>query len=333
MRDELLQLLACPSCGGVLQSQMSAHEPASIRSPNALRCSRCAKVFPIVSGIPRLVDDGTRNSVADKATSESFAHEFTQLDPTVSPVRKQREDVITFFRATGLDETLYCRLKNAPKRVDLTPEDLGYEPDGSALAGKLILDAGCGAGRFAKVAASYGARVVAMDVSAAVERAMATCAGYGVDVIQGDVLKPPLREASFDLVFSIGVLHHGRYARGSARARQGRSTRRNSGRLGVRARLLGRTYTKRRDEIAAHVALAAARIRARDGLPQNPPADRAIPDAASQASRREARVRAALHLEHPQVRRQRGHANDDLRLLVISGDPHTSERGALRLVL
>ena len=37
---------------------------------------------------------------------------------------------------------------------------------GSAdLEGKLVLDAGCGMGRFAEVAASHGARVVGVDLS------------------------------------------------------------------------------------------------------------------------------------------------------------------------
>lgn len=41
----------------------------------------------------------------------------------------------------------------------------------SDLKGKLILDAGCGFGRHAYVAKSLGARVVAVDVSEAVDSA------------------------------------------------------------------------------------------------------------------------------------------------------------------
>jgi SAM-dependent methyltransferase len=80
--------------------------------------------------------------------------------------------------------------------------------------GKRVLDAGCGTGRHAYFAASYGAsEVVALDLSAAVETARRTLAGFdNVDIVQGDLLRPPFRTAEegggFDLVYSIGVLHH-----------------------------------------------------------------------------------------------------------------------------
>ena len=45
------------------------------------------------------------------------------------------------------------------------------------LDGRLVLDAGCGSGRYAAVAAGLGAQVAAVDVTAAVERAREVCAG------------------------------------------------------------------------------------------------------------------------------------------------------------
>ena len=80
--------------------------------------------------------------------------------------------------------------------------------------GKRVLDAGCGTGRHAFFAATYGAaEVVALDLSNAVETAERNLAGLdNVHVVQGDLLHPPLRTASegggFDLVYSIGVMHH-----------------------------------------------------------------------------------------------------------------------------
>jgi SAM-dependent methyltransferase len=80
--------------------------------------------------------------------------------------------------------------------------------------GKRVLDAGCGIGRHAYFAASYGAReVVALDLSGAVESARRNLARFeNVHVVQGDLLRPPFRTAAdgggFDFVYSIGVLHH-----------------------------------------------------------------------------------------------------------------------------
>jgi 2-polyprenyl-3-methyl-5-hydroxy-6-metoxy-1,4-benzoquinol methylase len=78
-------------------------------------------------------------------------------------------------------------------------------------AGKRVLDAGCGSGRFSWAMASLGANVTSVDFSVAgVRHTQAACAEFGnrVQVFQHDLTKqlPPLEP--FDLVWSFGVLHH-----------------------------------------------------------------------------------------------------------------------------
>jgi SAM-dependent methyltransferase len=98
--------------------------------------------------------------------------------------------------------------------VQRPPEDravflakTGFGPDD--LDGRFVLDAGCGSGRYATVAASCGAHVAAVDVTAAVERARLTCADRPtVQVVQADLLRLPFGSATFDTIYSIGVLHH-----------------------------------------------------------------------------------------------------------------------------
>jgi SAM-dependent methyltransferase len=86
--------------------------------------------------------------------------------------------------------------------------------DRDSFPGKRVLDAGCGTGRHAYFAARYGAdEVVGLDLSEAVETARRVLAQFdNVQVVQGDLLRPPFRTADegggFDLVYSIGVLHH-----------------------------------------------------------------------------------------------------------------------------
>lgn len=75
------------------------------------------------------------------------------------------------------------------------------------MKGKLILDAGCGAGRFADVAAAFGARVIAVDLSGAVEAARQNTPG-NVEVIQASLLRLPFRRGVFDGVYCIGVIQH-----------------------------------------------------------------------------------------------------------------------------
>jgi SAM-dependent methyltransferase len=146
------------------------------RQDNALRCSACASTFPIVNGIPRFVP------------AENYASNFgfqwnrfprTQLDSNSGvPISRDR-----FYAQSGW-----------------TPEEL---------RGTRVLDAGCGSGRFAEIALSAGARVVAIDYSAAVDAVHANLgANPNLDVVQADMFRLPFRAESFDYVYSFGVLQH-----------------------------------------------------------------------------------------------------------------------------
>jgi SAM-dependent methyltransferase len=99
-------------------------------------------------------------------------------------ILRPEEDRATFRNRTGLDE--------------------------AALAGALVLDAGCGMGRYLRVAAEAGARlVVGLDLSAAVAAAHDLTAGLpGVALVRGDLLRPPLAAGRFDQIYALGVLDH-----------------------------------------------------------------------------------------------------------------------------
>lgn len=85
-------------------------------------------------------------------------------------------------------------------RTGLRPEDL---------AGRLVLDGGCGMGRYARVAAEGGARVVAVDLSEAVLAACDLNADQpNVGVVRADLLRLPMREGTFDHIYSLGVIDH-----------------------------------------------------------------------------------------------------------------------------
>jgi len=75
--------------------------------------------------------------------------------------------------------------------------------------GKLVLDAGCGAGRHSYFAAKYGARVVAIDLSdKAVQSTKENLKDFtDAKVTQSDIYSFEYPE-KFDYIFCIGVLHH-----------------------------------------------------------------------------------------------------------------------------
>lgn len=84
--------------------------------------------------------------------------------------------------------------------TDWTPEEL---------RGQLVLEVGCGAGRFTEVLLEAGARVVAVDASSAVDACRETCGGHpNLAIVQADLHDLPFRPGSFDRVFCYGVLQH-----------------------------------------------------------------------------------------------------------------------------
>jgi len=161
----LLDVLACPRCGGSLS-----------REPAALRCAACAFEYPVRDGIPRFVTDVT-DPIAHR-TRASFGYEWTHFTDW------QPSGEINFLDYfTGLDL--------------------------AALAGARVLDGGCGMGRHARQIAAHAGHVVAVDFSDAVETARRNVADCpNVDCVQADIFHLPLAPGAFDLVYSMGVVHH-----------------------------------------------------------------------------------------------------------------------------
>src|ERR1035437_9348500 len=98
-------------------------------------CPGCKRVYPNVQGIARFVDA--------QHYAASFGFQWHRYQKTQLDHDELRESERHFLAKTAL-----------------RPEDL---------KGKLVLDVGCGMGRFAEVATRWGARVVGVDLSAAAE--------------------------------------------------------------------------------------------------------------------------------------------------------------------
>ena len=79
----------------------------------------------------------------------------------------------------------------------------------AGMRGRDVLDAGCAAGEHSAWLADRGARVVALDASAAMVRLAHERLGERARVVHADLAQPlPLEDASFDVVLSSLTLHY-----------------------------------------------------------------------------------------------------------------------------
>jgi SAM-dependent methyltransferase len=139
-----------------------------------LKCE-CGHCYQITRGVLRAVSS---DSYVGNFSFEWQLHRKTQLDTAQSD-----HSYRAFCEKTGLD------------------------PD--SFRGKTVLDVGVGTGRFADVLVRSGATVTGVDLSYAVETAMENVGRRaGVNIVQADLFKLPFAKQSFDLIYSVGVLHH-----------------------------------------------------------------------------------------------------------------------------
>jgi len=170
-----LDLLVCP----VTRRPLLIEEGASVEGGQVLEGMLREPVsgarYPVIKGIPRFVSS---DNYAESFGFEWNTHARTQHD-SYTGLRLSRE---RFEKETRW---------------------------GKDLTGDLILEAGCGAGRFTPFALETGARVVSIDYSSAVEANARSNGGHrNLLIVQADIRQLPFREGQFDKCFCLGVLQH-----------------------------------------------------------------------------------------------------------------------------
>lgn len=204
MRKELLSILACPQCRGDLRLEGAITQGESIYS-GLLICDHCAEEFEVQEGIPRF--EGNRSNTP-QSTAGHFEREFTQLSENDRDIEPPEMAEYYFFTRSALDAGIFEAFPDDYFLTDLEGRS-PYHPDYSSISDKVVLDAGCGAGRFTRVVGQKARLVVGLELGGHVDRAARFCADLeNVEFVQGSVLAPPFKEEAFGLVFSIGVLHH-----------------------------------------------------------------------------------------------------------------------------
>ena len=177
MYRSFVDRFACLKCKGSFRLAPIARESNSTSEivDGKLICTDCGVEVLIVRCLPRFVP------------SESYASSF------------------------GFQWNRFDKLQvDAVMHNDLT-RDRFYATTGwpTRMEGQVILEAGCGAGRFTQIALETGAEVVSFDLSLAIEAASRNNAGADkLCIFQASIYEIPLRKASFDKIFCMGVLQH-----------------------------------------------------------------------------------------------------------------------------
>jgi len=138
-------------------------------------CSGCREFYPVLNEIPRFVPP--------KNYANSFGFQWNKFEKTQVDSSLQTNRSKTRF----LQETSW---------------------DSELLNNKLVMDAGCGAGRFSEIALGRGCRLIAVDFSSAVDTAQRNLKSDKKLVVQADLSKLPIQSNSMDYIYCIGVLQH-----------------------------------------------------------------------------------------------------------------------------
>ncbi len=203
MRESLIEKLRCPVDITLLSLKIISKDSDGHVIKGEL-ISEGGNIYPIVDGVPNLIPDAeirVENADLDdlqKSTIRSFGYEWRHFSkwghlkeyPDVPNAEEKyrgglwKNTVNAFWSKSLLDK-------------------------GHLSAGKLVLDAGCGNGRFCAVTASTGAEVIGIDLGYGVISAFENTRHLeNVHIVRGDLFRLPFPDGLFDISFSIGVLMH-----------------------------------------------------------------------------------------------------------------------------
>lgn len=230
MKAAFTPLLCCPKCKTDLRLEILRSEGDEILE-GVLHCGSCHTLYPVVEGIPHMLPNSLLEAAGfcethaaalarydfkpdlrevrrferlHKKTARAFGFEWNKYKVT-SP----EEDLLTLAVLTGFDPEIYKKIFFADIFTYIPTEHEVAQIDTSFLAGKTVIEMGCGMGKYVQTVSRYAALAIGLDLSHALLRARRNAAGRdNIFYVRGNILEPPFRPGTFDYGYSVGVLHH-----------------------------------------------------------------------------------------------------------------------------
>lgn len=180
MHEKFASILCCPKTGENFNLIIKEYYPNGLIKEGWLKSVISNITYPIINGIPRFV--------GKEHYTGTFGFEW-QKWPKI-----QFEEENKGKPMEGHTKKMFTAITR-------------LEPNN--IHNYVIIEFGCGPGRFLDLIRRWGGIAVGMDMSMAVESAHKNFeTDPDVLIVQGDILNPPFKEESFDCGYTIGVLHH-----------------------------------------------------------------------------------------------------------------------------
>lgn len=194
MKRSLLADICCPTCSGAFDLQETGLQDDNVIE-GALQCVRCSSMYPIHKGIPNLMPQQVRMSVAQEAegwVSIWRRKGFYSDDPAL-------ENTFKYPHVVG---------PGFARMFEIALQEMNLKGD------EVILDLGAGLGWASSYFAKKGCRAIAVDVVDdeyfGLGRSWAIMEREGVYfeplLADGEIL--PFPPNKFDIVFFSSTLHH-----------------------------------------------------------------------------------------------------------------------------
>ena len=194
---DMTRVLVCPACRGPLDE-----------TPLAFQCPPCRREYPVKLGVPQF-DPPSVEAPARRAGEAEARDERRDYWDKGWEARYAKDHAHLATLTTASDWTAY--LDGESKRLAACGHISCREAGRAAVAGKVVLDIGCGGGISSALFGYFGAHYIGLDHSAHAatyaRRHLLAVGGDGFTV-QGNAERLPIRDASIAVVYSNGVLHH-----------------------------------------------------------------------------------------------------------------------------